>query len=224
MKFIKHFENNNQGDLEVIATNECYWSWEYDAQTRTAQILWDRNSPSGELWLHIRSVHVKSGLGAGSFPKDLVYERVGKILNPDLGKIRTLLTKNNYSSQVRFKRDWIDANGNSLPLGNIIKNVNNRANKLINLNKVAKDKTLKREIPTEEFDLRISPWGKAYVIYGAGTKELKDEIKMQLNGKFYTHLQNPETGEKLMAWMIAPWKLEDAKTLTGVSEITPWNI
>lgn len=212
MKFLRSFKlfEEFEDDLVVVATNECYWSWEYDAQYRTAKIL--LNEKTNDLYLHIKSVHIKSGIGAGQFPKELAYEYVGKLSKPDLQKIQTLLTENNYSHEVRFKRQWTDINGNQMALSQILKLHNNRFNKIVNLNKVSKE----RERDEQSNEIRIAPYkgGAWYVIYGPGTFAIKDEIKNNLYGLFNKFLDKPNGG-KFAGWLIRPGMLDAAKKLIG---------
>ena len=82
-------------NLEVLATNHSHYSWEYDHHTTTAEIILDKTDES--LYLKIRTVHVKSGLGAGKYPRDLEYVRIGDLNKADLKLVRTLLKKHKSS-------------------------------------------------------------------------------------------------------------------------------
>lgn len=219
MKHLKLYEdiediyNNIKEELITLATNDCYWSWEYDAQSRVASILLDPNS--NELFLEIKNTKIKSGIGAGKWTNTIAFEDVGKSNKPQLRKIQQLLSKHKISPNNRFNRQWIDQIGNELALGDLISK--SRVAKLINLKNIDKHKQIHKQIQNTE-DVNIMKYGKGYVIYGEGTREIKDDIK-KLGARFNFRLRNPNTGDKFSGWVISPRKLEQAKELVGITQI-----
>jgi len=80
----KIFENISYDKLVPIATNEINWGWEDDSVNINATVFFDPTG-SGELFLSIKKIHTKHGIGAGQFPSDLIsYEPIGIINKPDL--------------------------------------------------------------------------------------------------------------------------------------------
>lgn len=76
---------------------------------------------------------------------------------------------------------------------------------------------------TLEEDIKIYPYkNNSYVLVGLGTKNLINEIRNILGGWFNKFFTNPNTGERFSGWGIRADKLEAAKELTGVSEISEW--
>jgi hypothetical protein len=221
MKHLKLYENFEDNLVEV-ATNSCYWQWEYDSEWRNAKLSLDEKSNA--LYLDVTATHIKSGLGKGQRTVTLVSEEVGTLAKPNLLRIRELLTRCNYSSDVRFKQKWTDKDGNQLALGEILRNYNNRYNKLVNLNKVAKQRYKEERPPISADDIKISPYKNGYVIYGLGTIPIKEDIKNLLGGWFSKFLTNPTNGERFAGWTIMKRMLDSAKELTGVQEITDWEI
>jgi len=222
MKHIKSFklyENLEPSKLVPIATNEINWGWEDDSTHIKATVFFE---PTGtnELFLSIRRVHIKQGIGAGQFPSDLVsYEPIGSIDKPDLRKVQQILGEHKLGSSSRaggggFKRQWIDIKGDKLSLGKII--TNSRYLRMTNLkNRLAKKHTPKTE-PME--GVNIMKYGRGYAVYGQGTKAIKDKLK-QVGARFNFRLTHPETGEKFVGWVISPNKLEQVKELIGVEQI-----
>jgi len=216
----KIFENISYDKLVPIATNEINWGWEDDSVHIKATVFFDPTG-SGELFLSIRRVHTKHGLGAGKFPSDVIsYEPIGTIDKPDLRKVQQLLSKHKYGTSSRaggggFKRQWTDNKGDNVALGKII--TNSRYLKMSNLkNKLAKKHTPKTEIIE---DIKIMKYGRGYVVYGQGTKAIKDKLK-QIGARFNFRLTHPVTKEKFVGWVISPSKLNDVKQLAGVKIIT----
>lgn len=217
MKYIssfKIFEYHDKDNLIPIATNESNWSWEYDSVNIEAIIYFDRNTE--KLYLHIRKTHTKSGIGAGQVSVDLVdYEPIGTITKPQLKKVQTLLSKYKYTDRP-FKRQWTDMKGENLSLGKIISK-----SRFLKLSKIknklkSRIKSQKSEEPriSNIDDIKIMKYGRGYVIYGEGTRKIKDDIK-SLGARFNFRLTDPRTGEKFSGWVISPRKLEQAKELTG---------
>jgi len=214
----KIFEESSYDKLVPIATNEINWGWEDDSVHIKATIFFDPTG-SNELFLHIRKVHTKHGLGAGQFPSDVLSnEPIGTINKPDLRKVQTLLREHRFGSVSRaggggFKRQWVDIKGDGMALGKII--TNSRYLKLTNL----KHRLTKKHTPKiEPKNIQIMKYGRGYVIYGQGTKIIKDKLK-DIGAKFNFRLTHPVTKEKFVGWVISPNKLNDVKQLTGVEEI-----
>lgn len=220
VKSFKLYENLQPNKLVPIATNEINWSWEYDSTHIEATVFFDPTG-SNELFLSIKRVHTKHGIGRDQFTTDLVsYEPIGTIDNPDLRKVQTLLTKYKYSDSPTsaggggFKRQWTDMTGDSMSLGKII--TNSRYLKMTNLkNRLAKKHTPKTE-PMK--GINIMKYGRGYAVYGQGTKDIKDELK-EIGARFNFRLTHPETGEKFVGWVISPNKLVQVKDLIGDEKI-----
>lgn len=223
MRFLKLYENFGN-DLVEIATNYCQWGWEDDAEIRNAVLSIDRNNI---LHLEITATHSKYGIGKGERTVTLESEDVGTLGKPNLLRVRELLTKNNYSPDIRFKQKWTDKDGNKIALGEILRNYDNRYNKLVKLQKVAKQRYKEERPerpPISADDIKISPYKNGYVIYGLGTIPIKEDIKNLLGAWFNKFLTNPVTGERFAGWTIMKRMLDSAKELTGVQEITDWEI
>lgn len=71
-------------------------------------------------------------------------------------------------------------------------------------------------------DIKIYPYKTGYVLVGLGTIQLKDDIKSLLSGWYNKFFTNPNSGERFQGWAIRADKLDAAKELTGVSEISEW--
>ncbi len=193
LKNFKLFENNVE-DYEVLGTNTSFTSWEYDHHEATAKILLDKSD--GSLYLKIRAVHTKSGLGAGSFPKDLVFIKIGNLQKADLALVRTLLKKHSYE-QSKFSTFWEDEEGNKMNLTDLLK--------MHKPEKVKKEmKHLKTidtfEEPTKK-DIEIVKYSdRSYAIFGKDTKEIKDKL-MDLGCRYNKFLTDPRTTEKKAGWI-----------------------
>ena len=203
IKNFKLYESSEK--YEVLATNQSFYSWEYDHIEVTAQILLDDN----DLYLKIRKVHSKSGLGAGTYPQDLEFVKIGTLEKPDLALVRTLLKKHGYE-QRKFSKFWEDKYGNKMSLGDLLK-----------MRKPEKPKReLKHIKPIETFNepkleknIELVQYSdRSYALFGEGTKSIKDELKT-LGCKYNRGLTDPKTGEKRAGWIFSIGKLEKIKEL-----------
>jgi hypothetical protein len=201
---IKIFENFGN-DYEVLATNEVYWRWEYDAITVTAKILLDKTDNS--LYLKINSVHTKSGLGAGVFPKQLEFINIGNLQKADLALVRTLLSK--HALQQKFSRFWEDKEGNKLSLGDLIKLL--KPEKPKRELKHIKPITTFEEPNIQNIEL-VKYSDKSYALFGLGTKDIKDQL-IALGCRYNKFLTHPETGEKKAGWIFSNNKLDKIKEI-----------
>jgi hypothetical protein len=209
MKHLNLFENTFSENMEVIAKNESHYSWEYDSHTTTAQILLDRTDDS--LYIKIRTVHNKSGLGAGSYPKDLEFKRIGNLHKADLTLVRSLLTKYNYSySQQKFSKHWEDEEGNKMTLSELLK--------LYKPEKTIREESPKKELKhiqsissfsePKKSDIEIVKYSdRAYAIFGEGTKNIKEKL-IELGCRYNKFLTDPKTGEKRPGWICSISKID----------------
>lgn len=193
-------------NLEVLATNRSSYSWEYDHHETTAQILLDRNDES--LYLKIRNVHSKSGLGAGTYPKDLEFVKIGNLQKADLKLVRTLLAKYGYS-QNKFSTHWTDLEGNKMTLSELLQEY--KPEKVKKEKKV--EKKLKHIEPITSFedkikkDLEIVKYSdKSYALFGKDTIKIKDDL-MKLGCRYNKFLTDPTTGQKRAGWIFSNNKL-----------------
>lgn len=208
--FFENIEN-----YEVIATNYSSYNWEYDNRKVTAQILLDKST--SELFLKIRKVHVKTGLGAGTYPQDLEFISVGTLQKPDLQLVRTLLKKHGYD-QKKFSVHWKDEEGNKMSLGDMIKMHKPEKTKRV-LKHIKSPEDFASQITTKESpkyesdDIELVQYSdRSYAIFGSGTKTIKDQLK-ELGCKFNRFLKDPKTGEKRAGWIFPSSKLDKVKEL-----------
>lgn len=199
-------------NLEVLATNKSYYSWEYDHHETTAQILLDRDDES--LYLKIRTVHTKSGLGAGSFPKELELVKIGNLQKADLKMVRTLLAKHS-QYQSKFSIHWTDSEGNKMTLSELLQEYKPE--------KVKKEKSVEKKLkhikPITSFenktknDLEIIKYSdKSYALFGRDTIKIKDDL-MKMGCRYNKFLTDPTTGEKRAGWIFSNNKLNLIKEL-----------
>jgi hypothetical protein len=205
------FENIFSENMEVIATNKSHYSWEYDSHTTTAQILLDRTDDS--LYIKIRTVHIKSGLGAGSYPKDLEFKRIGNLQKVDLALVRELLTKHNL--QQKFSKHWEDEEGNKMTLSELLS--------LYKPKKPIREEHQKKELnhiqTISNFDnpkkskIEIVKYSDiSYAIFGEETKNIKDKL-MELGCRYNKFLTDPKSGEKRPGWICSISKIDLVKRL-----------
>ena len=212
MKYLNLFENIFSENMEVIATNESRYSWEYDSHTTTAQILLDRTDDS--LYIKMRTVHTKSGLGAGSYPKDLEFKRIGNIQKADLALVRTLLTKH-ANSQQKFSKHWEDEEGNKMTLSELLTEY--KPEKPIKEEQPKKElkhiQTISNFDKTKKSEIEIVKYSdKSYAIFGEGTKKIKDKL-IELGCRYNKFLTDPKTGEKRPGWICSISKIDLVKEL-----------
>ena len=213
----KIFEQRQKFELEenykVLGTNESSWSWEDDADHRTAQILLNRNDDS--LYLKINQVHTKFGMGAGTRSAILAFVNIGNIQKADLAIVRTLLKKHAHqksSAGNGFSKFWQDEEGNKMNLTDLLK--------------MYKPEKIKKELkfikPISEFEEPIKKIDKnielvkysdrSYAIFGEGTKNIKDEL-LSLGCKYNRFLTDPSNGEKRAGWIFPIGKLDKVKEI-----------
>jgi len=200
----KLFENNV--DYEVLGTNHSSTSWEYDHHEATATILLDKSDDS--LYLKIRAVHTKSGLGAGSFPKDLVFIKIGNLQKADLALVKTLLKKHSYD-QRKFSIHWEDEEGNKMSLTELIK--------MHKPEKVKKEMKHIKSIDTFDEpikkDIEIVKYSdRSYAIFGNDTKEIKDQL-MNFGCRYNKFLTDPRTTEKRPGWICSINKIDRVREI-----------
>jgi hypothetical protein len=100
---INHYKKSSD---VIVATNTSGWSWEYDANTRTAAIL---ASPTGALRLMLVEKHTKTGIGAGTEMELLESRDIGTVNKPALGAVASILAKYAHqrtSAGYGFSRMW----------------------------------------------------------------------------------------------------------------------
>lgn len=151
------YKNN---DYTLLATNDSFYSWEYDHRHSHAEILLDKNDNS--LYLKITNTHKKTGLGAGTFKNPGEFVKIGDLKKANLTLVRTLLKKHQYD-QRKFSRFWEDEEGNKMSLTDIIK-----------LYKIEQpEKKLKHIKYTEQAnDIELIKYSdKAYALFGEDTKK-----------------------------------------------------
>jgi hypothetical protein len=103
---------------QVLATNDSYYSWEYDHHHAHAEIMLGKIDKN--LYLRITDVHTKTGLGAGKISKPTEFVKIGDLNKADLTIVRKLLKEHQYD-QSKFKRFWEDEEGNKLSLTDLLK-------------------------------------------------------------------------------------------------------
>jgi hypothetical protein len=201
---ITHFKIfENKENLETIATNESYFSWEYDSYTATAYLLLDRSND--ELYLRITKIHVKSGIGSGTYRSTPVFINVGTLQKADLALVRSLLKKNSYDR--KFSTFWQDEEGNKLSLTDLIK-MHKPEKPKKELKHIKPIDTFKEEPKVEiKKDIELVQYSdKAYALFGEGTKEIKDQLK-ELGCRYNRFLTDPKSGEKRAGWIFPTTKL-----------------
>lgn len=194
-------------NFEILATNRSFYSWEYDHHEATAQILLDKNDDS--LYLKIRNVHSKSGLGAGTYPKDLEFIKIGNLQKADLKLVRTLLAKHGYS-QSKFSTHWEDKEGNKLTLSELLQEYKpEKPEKVKNI-----EKKLKHIEPITSFEDRVKKdlelvkySDKSYALFGKDTIKIKDDL-MKLGCRYNKFLTDPATGQKRAGWIFSNNKMD----------------
>jgi len=197
--------------FEVIGTNDSSWSWEYDSDSVHAEILLDKVEDS--LYLKIRKVHTKSGLGAGSVARDLEFVKIGTLQKPDLKEVRTLLKKHGHERSRTggpFSTHWSDEEGNKMSISD-----------LLSMHKPEKIKPeLKHIKPISKFkeepknkDIELVKYSdRSYALFGEDTKKIKDELNI-LGCKYNRFLTDPTTGQKRAGWICSIGKLDKVKEL-----------
>ena len=218
IKLFKKFEFSSfESYLEVLASNESYWSWEYDADYVYAKILLDRTTES--LFLKIYKVHVKTGLGAGSQKRDLEFVKIGTLSKPDLKNVKTLLKKHGHNRSrggFPFSTHWQDEEGNKMSLSELIEinkpEIIKPEKELKHIKPITKfeKKTIKKEAKTDIELVKYSD--RAYAIFGDDTKKIKDEL-YNLGCKYNRFLTDPTSGEKRAGWICSIGKLDKVKEL-----------
>ena len=201
----KIFESTE--NLKVIATNHSSYHWKYDNYDSDAQILLDED---GSLYLKIKKVHVKTGIGAGTYPKEGEFIKIGTLQKADLALVRTLLKKHGYD-QVKFSKFWQDPEGNRMSLTDLIARLKPEKPK----------KQFKHIEPIETFeepkikskDIEIVKYSDySYVLFGLGTKDIKDQL-LEIGCKYNKFLTDPSTGKKRPGWIVKNDLLPKVKEL-----------
>lgn len=205
---IKNFKLFESGEnYEVLATNNSYWSWEYDSIDVVAKILLDKSTES--LYLKITKTHSKTGIGSGVRTSELELVNIGTLQKPDLSKVRPLLKKHGMD-QRKFSVHWEDEEGNKMSLSDLLK-----------MHKPEKPKReLKHIEPISNFeeskntkDIELVQYSdRAYAIFGAGTREIKDEL-LKIGCRYNRFLTYPKTGEKRPGWICSINKVDLVKDL-----------
>ena len=211
----KIFENTDE-NYEVLGENESYWQWEYDTDIVKAQILLDKSD--NKLYLKIRKVHIKSGLGAGAFPTDLEFVKIGNLQDPDLTKVRPLLKKYGHdrtSAGGPFSKHWQDDEGNKMLLTDLIKMYKEEHPELSKKPELKHIKSIKSFDTTSKGtgDIELVKYSEySYALFGEGTKKIKDELG-ELGCKYNRFLTDSKTKEKRPGWIFAIGKLDKVKKL-----------
>jgi len=205
----KLFEQVSEDNYEILGTNESSWSWEDDADHRTAQILLDKIDNS--LYLKIKQVHTKFGLGAGKRECALVFIKIGALQKADLSIVKTLLKKHAHQKSRTgngFSTFWTDEEGNKMNLTDLIK--------IHKPEKVKKEMTHIKSIDTFEEpkkDIEIVKYSdRSYAIFGDDTKSIKNELSA-LGCKYNRFLTDPKTTKKRAGWICALNKIDKIREI-----------
>ena len=202
MKHIRLFESKE--NYKVLATNDSYYSWEYDSSHAHAEILLDESDNS--LYLKITDTHTKSGLGAGTFKKEGEFVRIGDLNKANLSMVRDLLKKHQYE-QSKFKRFWEDEEGNRMSLSDLLKELKPQKPKLKHIKPITSfEETKPKNIELVKYSER------AYALFGEGTKDIKNEL-LELGCRYNKFLTDPNTGQKRSGWIFSATKLDKIKEL-----------
>ena len=210
IKYFKIFEFSE--NYEVIATNHSSYSWEDDYIEVTAQILLDKTDNA--LYLKMRKVHTKSGLGAGTFPRDLEFIKIGTLQKANLALVRSLLKKHGYD-QSKFSRFWKDDEGNKLSLTDLLElhKPEKPKRQLKHIEPFQSQITNKKAPKYENKDIELVQYSdRSYALFGLGTKDIKDELKA-LGCRYNRFLTDPKTGQKRAGWIFSIGKLDKIKEL-----------
>ena len=205
MKHLKLFESGE--NYKIIATNNSYYNYEYDSIDVTAQILLDISDNS--LYLKIRKVHVKSGLGSGTFPRDVEFIRIGNLQKADLALVRSLLKKHGYE-QRKFSKFWEDDEGNKMSLTDLL-NMHKPTKPAKELKHIKSITNFDNPIVNQDIEL-VKYSDRSYAIFGEGTKQIKDKLN-ELGCKYNRFLTDPKTGQKRAGWIFPIGKLDKIKQL-----------
>jgi hypothetical protein len=203
MKHLKLFESKE--NYKVIATNDSYYSWEYDSSHAHAEILLDENDDS--LYLKITNSHTKTGLGAGTFKKPGEFVKIGDLNKANLTMVRDLLKKHQYD-QSKFKRFWEDEEGNKMSLTDLLKELKPEKPALKHIKSIT---SFEEPIIPKNIEL-VKYSERAYALFGENTKDIKDKL-MKLGCKYNKFLTDPSTGQKRPGWIFPATKLEKIKEL-----------
>lgn len=206
----KIFESEE--NFENLGTNTAYWSWEDDSQTKTAEILLDKNTDT--LYLKINAVWVKTGLGAGKRESDLEFVNIGNLQKPNLSLVRTLLKKHNIQKSIAsygFKIHWSDNEGNKMSLSELIQNYKDENNSKPEFKHIKSIYDFKDSIKSNDIEL-VQYSERSYALFGLGTKQIKDEL-INLGCRYNKFLTDPKTGQKRPGWIFSNNKLDKIKQL-----------
>jgi hypothetical protein len=210
IRHFKIFESNE--NYKVLASNYSYWSWEDDSVNITAQILLDLNDNS--LYLKIHEVHTKTGLGKGSFPKDLEFIKFGNLQKADLALVRSLLKKHSISKSRAakgFSAFWEDEEGNKMGLGDLIKMY--KADLPKELKHIKPITTFEKPTITKNSNIELVKYSdRSYALFGDDTKKIKDDL-LALGCRYNRFLTFPSTGQKRPGWIFSINKLDKVKKL-----------
>lgn len=209
----KIFESEE--NFENLGTNTAYWSWEDDSQTKTAEILLDKNTDT--LYLKINAVWVKTGLGAGKRESDLEFVNIGNLQKPNLSLVRTLLKKHNIQKSVAasgFNIHWSDEEGNKMSLSELIQNYKDENNSNTEFKHIKSISDFKNSIKNDTIDdIELVQYSdRSYALFGLGTKQIKDNL-INLGCRYNKFLTDPKTGEKRPGWIFSNNKLDKIKQL-----------
>jgi len=202
--FIKFKLFENIEGYKTLATNDSYYSWEYDSYHAHAEIL--LGEVDNNLYIRITDVHTKSGLGAGKFPKPTEFVKIGNLNKADLTIVRKLLKAHQYD-QMKFSRHWEDEEGNKMSLTDLLKMLKPEKPK----------KELKHIKPITNFqeanDIELVKYSaRSYALFGEGTKAIKDKLS-KIGCRYNKFLTDPATGEKRPGWIFSLGKLDKVKKL-----------
>lgn len=199
-----------EDNYKILGTNESYWGWEYDSDRVSAYILLDENT--NDIYLKIKKVHTKQGLGAGTRENILEFIKIGTIFKADLKLVRSLLKKHAHqrtSTSYGFSTHWTDDDGNKMNLTDLIKL--NQPEKLDKQLKYIKTPTEYKQSKKRDIEL-VQYSDRAYALFGEGTKDIKDELS-KLGCRYNRFLTDPSTGEKRAGWICSIGKLDKVKQL-----------
>jgi len=199
----KLFENIE--GYRTLATNDSYYSWEYDSYHAHAEIL--LGEVDNNLYVRITDVHTKSGLGAGKYPKTTEFVKIGDLNKSDLSIVRKLLKAHQYD-QSKFSRHWEDEEGNKMSLTDLLKMLKPEKPKkeLKHIKTINTFNTPKKDIELVKYSDR------SYALFGEGTKSIKDKLK-SIGCRYNKFLTDPTTGEKRPGWIFSLGKLDNINKL-----------
>ena len=169
----------------VVATNRSSWSWEDDADWKTATVTVD---DVGQLTLTVTHVHEKYGIGAGRRESQLYRGPLGSVTNPKIGQVMSLIGKWSHdrtSAGGPFSRLWTTPDRRQVSLRDAVAEVASRFSGMIQASsKVAVSFNMGREIGAGDGYLVLAPYAVKVGDVGALVWSGADTYKVMVPGKF----------------------------------------